>query len=155
MSGFPSRPTRTTFGPPLVNVRPVSQPDKELDAGIVDLAWWQMAGASRTTALAVVIYNGTTQARVFQGLAWDASNKQAPIPAVKVGTGQYTFTFASSYPDEKGQQISFTPRAAIAFVQGAAAQIQAVCTINGQAVSVEVANQANTHVDATFMMMVW
>lgn len=155
MTGFPARPSRSGFGPNLVNARPVTQPDKELDAGIVDLAWWQAAGAGRVTPLVVLIYNGTTQARVHQALAWDASNKLPPIPAVKDGTGQYTFTFASGYLNEKGVSTSFVPRAAVAFVQGAAAQVQANCTVNGQAVSVEVANQSNTLVDATLILMVW
>jgi hypothetical protein len=154
-AGFPNRPSRSSFGPTLFNVRSIKRPDKELDAGNVNLAFWQAAGAGRTSPLALIGYNGTTEARVFQALAWDSNGSLAPIPAVKDGTGAYTFTFASTYKDEGGRDVAFQPVAAMAFVQGGASQVQALATIALQDVVVAVKNGSSVATDATFLLMVW
>lgn len=154
-SGFPNRPARASFGPTLSNVRPIVRPEKELDAGNVNLAFWQVAGAGRTCAAAVLGYNGATQARLFQALAWDSNGALAAIPAVKDGTGAYTFTFASTYKDEGGRDVAFQPQAAMVFVQGSTSQVQGVATIALQTVVVAIKNGSNVATDASFMLMVW
>lgn len=154
-SGFPNRPARSSFGPTMTNVRAVVRPEKELDAGNVNLALWQVAGAGRTMPVGVLGYNGTTQARLFQLLAWDSNNKLVAIPAVKNSTGNYTFTFASTYKDEGGRDVVFAPVAAMAFVQGAAAQVAAVATLQLQAVTVVVQNAAGAATDAIIILLVW
>lgn len=157
-SGFPNRPGRTDFGPPLVNVRPVTQPDRELGADPVNLAWWQAAGAGRTTPMAVIIYNGTANSLVHRALAFDPNEVLPPsaVTIVKNGTGDYTITFQASYADESGRQVPFAPRAALAMVQSNVnPNIQGVCGVSGQSVTVRVANAANTATDATVVILVW
>jgi hypothetical protein len=155
MSGFPNRPTRTTFGPTLEDARPVTNPQRELGADVMNLAFWQLAGAGAVLPMAIVVYNGATPAILYQALAFDPKSLLGNITSVKNGAGDYRFTFASSYPDENGNATSFTPSAAMAFVQGSAAQVAAVATLNGQHVDVTVQNGAGTPTDATIIVAVW
>lgn len=157
-SGFPNRPDRNDFGPPLVNVRPVTQPDRELGAEPVNLAWWQAAGAGRTVPMATIIYNGTTNTLVHRALAFDPNEVLPPsaVTIVKNGTGDYTVTFQASYPDEAGRQVVFAPRAALAMVQSNVnPNIQGVCGVSGQSVTVRVANASNVATDGVVLIQVW
>lgn len=157
-AGFPNRPSRTDYGPPLVDVRPVTQPDRELGAEPVNLAWWQAAGAGRTVPMAVIVYNGTTDSLVHRALAFDPNEVLTPaaVTIVKNGTGDYTITFQASYPDESGRQVAFAPRAALAMVQSNAnPNIQGVCGVNGQSVTVRVADASNVATNGTVVVLVW
>ena len=52
MSGFPTRPSRSSFGPVvLVNRYPVRRNDREIGAETFMLGWWLIAGFFLTTSL--------------------------------------------------------------------------------------------------------
>ena len=136
-------------------MRPVTNPQKELDADQMNLTFWQVAGAGRVLPQATIVYVGATPLLTYQALAFDPRELLGNIANAKTGVGVYTFTFASTYKDEAGNDVAFTPRAAQAMVQGAAAQVQAVPNLNGQVVQVIVMDGAGAPADATILLMVW
>lgn len=139
------------------NVRPPSNPKTDLSASQVNLAFWQLSGAGRTVPMAIILFDGVTPALLMQRLAFDPNQLLPNIAFVKNGTGDYDFTFASTYQDEKGEARAFQPAAAMASTQGAAAGVKANASNPGgsQTVNVQVLDAADLNVDATFLLVVW
>src|SRR5678815_3401620 len=52
--GFPTRPSRSAFGPQYVNKRPVIRNDREIGQEIFNLLFWQVAGLSVAGAVALL-----------------------------------------------------------------------------------------------------
>ena len=155
--GFPERPQRIGFGPEMRNKRPPINAETDLTADQMNLDFWQMAGAGRTLPMTVILFDGGgTPAVIFQAAAYDPNQELANIAFVKNGTGDYTFTFESTYNNEKGQPISFVPRMSMAMVQGGAAGTKATPFVpDGQDISVEVRDVNEAFIDGTFILAVW
>lgn len=155
--GFPERPPRIAFGPEMRNKRPPINAETDLTADQMNLDFWQISGAGRTLPMTVILFDGGgTPAVIFQAAAYDPNQELANIAFVKNGTGDYTFTFESTYDNEKGQPISFVPRFSMAMVQGGAAGTKAnTMIVSGQDVQVLVRNNVEALIDATFMLAVW
>lgn len=154
--GFPERTARTGFGPEMKNKRAPIIPETDLSADQMNLSFWQMAGAGRTLPMAVILFDGATPTIVFQTAAFDPNQELPPIAFVKDGTGDYTFTFAGTYNNEKGNPVSFVPRMSMAFVQGGAVGTIATAFIpNGQDVSIDVRDVGDVFIDGTFVLAVW
>ena len=158
MPGYPDLPTRDSFGPTRESVRPVQNPERELGAAEMNLAFWQVAGAGRTLPQAVFIYdpNATPGNELsYQALAFDPKQLLPSINPTVNGTGDFTWTFDTTYLNEQGVARPFTPKAAMAMVQGGAAQVKAGVTLNGQTVQVETQDGASVAVDVAFILLVW
>lgn len=154
MTGFPAIPTRDHFGPTLVDRYPVRDNSRELGAEAMNLAFWQIAGASRVLPQAVLVFDPALVQVTYQALAFDPSNALGHVPTVKNSAGDYTTTFAASYRDEKDVLIAFAPKMAAAFALGDP-QFQAGATIAGQAVGVKVRDFSNGLQDAKVLILVW
>lgn len=142
------------------NARPPVTPETDLSASQVNLMFWQLAGGGRTLPMAIFLYDGATPQVLFQALAFDPDGLLGNVPVVKNGTGDYTWTFASTYPDEKGVAQPYQPRAAMAFTQGAPAGVKANAFNPGiggagQDIQVIVRDAAELVTDATFLLAVW
>ncbi len=162
MTGFPNRPARLAFGPNMRNKRPPAIADKDLSANQVNLNFWQTAGSGRTTPMAVFLYDGAGDGglgkMLFQAFAFDPNQliQLGDFDVVKNGTGDYTFTFATNYPDETGNPIPFVPRMSQSQVQnGGTTEFASSFLPIGQSIQVQVRNTSDTLVDRTIMLAVW
>jgi len=156
MSGYPNIPTRQDFGPEMENVRPPVMPTRDLSAGQMNLSFWQTAGAGRTLPQALILFDGTIPGIVSQSLAFDPRQELGNITFVDNGVGDYTFTFASTYKDQRGADVAFAPLGAIAVPQNVAAGVEASPTlISGQDVTIEVVDAASAPLDAIILLQVW
>ncbi len=161
-SGYPDTPNRTAYGPTYLDKRPVLDPAKEPSAALMNLIAWQLAGASATVARAVIIFDPTLNAGLggitYQSLAWDSNGTGSAVPFVIQGVGDYDFNFAATYPDQNDVETQFIVRAAMAFGQNAASQVQATTQVrvdSPQQVTVNVGDEAGAVTDATVIVQVW
>lgn len=115
MGGFPTRSSRTSFGPTYEEERPVTNPKRELSQGVVNQIMWNVAGLSQVAPLAWFhcSVSGTTVTVEDQSLAWDPDSDLGNITFSYEGEGHYKFTFASSYEDETGGSITTTIKAGV------------------------------------------
>jgi len=107
MSGFPTRPTRATFGPPLENRRPVRNPRRELDASLASLAFWQVAGLGVVAPIAWVLCAksgdlGDEVTVVSHAEAWNPDGALPGPEVERTAGGIYLVEYAASYPDADG-----------------------------------------------------
>ena len=138
------------------NVRAPVIPEKDLSADQMNLTFWQAAGAGRTLPMAVLVFDGTVPSIGFQVLAFDPRQELGNLAFVKDADGDYTFTFASTYKDQRGVDTPYVPQAAMAFAQNAPAGTKAQAFIpSGQDVKVEMRDIAEALVDGTFVLAVW
>ena len=108
MAGFPNRPDRSEFGPTYEDERPVENPKRELGQSVVNLNMWQVAGVGLTSPKVVIsaTVSGSAVTVTNQMLAWDPSQALGNITITYDATGDYTFAFSSTYPDEDGSSIA-------------------------------------------------
>jgi hypothetical protein len=108
MGGFPGRPSRDEFGPTYEDEFPVENPKRELGQAVINLNMWQLAGAGLVSPKVVITatVSGSAVTVTNQLLAWDPNQTGAAIPIAYNSTGNYTPTFASTYPDEKGNSVA-------------------------------------------------
>lgn len=105
MSGFPIRPTRGSFGPKPQNRRPTRNPEREMDADLGDLLFWQTAGNSIMVPLAWVLCepdDGGDLAVSAHAEAWNPNGGLAAPDLEQVSAGVYDITYANQYPDKDG-----------------------------------------------------
>lgn len=162
MSGFPRLPTRSSFGPTMENVRAVQNPKKELGADPINLALWQVAGAGRTVPSAVLHFDPTAASGAgevtAQFLTFDPDGQLGDISHAVNATGEYTFTFASTYDDETGTAVSFAPKVALASLTeiDATNPYVANAEISGLDVNVTVFRaDTGAKTDKTIAVLVW
>lgn len=104
MSGFPTRPSLTSFGPKRVNRSAVRSAVHDAGADFANLVRWNLAGLGQSAPRAWVLagYSGGTFAIAAQGNAWQGA---APTPA-RTGAGVYTLTYAATYADADGVEVA-------------------------------------------------
>jgi len=108
MAGFPTRPSRRSFGPLTLQDRtPVRQADQEVGAQAMSLTWWQLAGLGLVTYTAWVLFHwdGANVQIDASGEAWDPESQFVPS-VQRTSAGIYVVTYAATYPDENGQSIA-------------------------------------------------
>lgn len=154
MSGFPNIPRRVDFGPEMRDARPPIIPETDLSANQMNLTFWQVAGAGRVLPQAVLVFDPDSPEITFQALAFDPRQLLGPVDFVVNGTGDYTFTFATTYRDEQGTPVSFTPAGAMAHVQEAA-NLFGHASVSGQDVNVRVLDSADAADDGIVIVLVW
>jgi hypothetical protein len=104
MSGFPTRPSLTTFGAKRVDRSAVRSAIHDASARLVNLlrAYVAGLGQSSSRAWALCTVSGTTITLTAQGNGWSGS---APTP-LRTGTGVYTLTYAATVTDDDGEAVS-------------------------------------------------
>lgn len=111
MSGFPLRPSRDTYGPQLRDVYAADNPETDIPAAAFNTLFWQVAGlgaAHPVRAIAIAEYSGGALSTIYQAEAWNPNNDVTHPVVERTGTGTYTITFAPSYPDETGAEVSLS-----------------------------------------------
>lgn len=108
MSGFPARILRSILGPKFVNTNPVEQPENDIGDRQFNAAFHQLSGMNLIVARAALIatYSGGSFQIAHRAEAWNPENEQThPAPA-RAAAGSYTYTFASTYKDQEGTDVS-------------------------------------------------
>lgn len=105
--GFPTRSTRSAFGPRLEDRFPVVDPTKEIPASAFNLAFWQLAGLSLVTPRAIVVAKGTPSGveRSASQEAWNPDGGIVP-QLTRESAGVYTVTYPATAKDEQGNSVS-------------------------------------------------
>lgn len=160
MAGFPTRPSRDAFGPTYEDERPVRNPKRELGSAIGNLMFWQLAGAGIVAPMGViqVAVTGGVATTVYQALAFDPKGQLALLTWINDATGQYTITFASTYPDETGTARPFAVRFGDASViEGTADDRARVTKLTDQKLQVQLFAESGlgTRVDRDFILKLW
>jgi hypothetical protein len=158
MSGFPTRPSRATFGPTPVNVAPVKDPDRYLAADIGDLMMWQISGlgVASNQAWALLDFTGpSTLTFDSGGEYWDPDDDQADPTPTRNGTGDYELEYAATYPDKDGTAITTSFTAAKAFPQ-TTSDYRAVASIDvdSRTVLIKIFDSAGSPVDCDVLVEV-
>ncbi len=149
MSGFPTRPSLTAFGPRRSNARPVRNPQQQAGADFMNLLRWDVAGlgASCPRAWVLATFTGpTTIAVTAQGNAWHGA---APTPA-RSGTGVYTFTYAATYVDDDSVAIVTNLLAVKVSPRGSTARISGWEITDSRIVTVYLFDAAGAAADGSF-----
>lgn len=103
MSGFPTRLTRQILGPTLRDTYPVENPEIGIPASAFNTLFHQVAGlnlVSFARAIVVAEWNGSDFDIPYQEEAWNTRGLQSRPTLARTGTGNYTYTFASTYKNE-------------------------------------------------------
>lgn len=157
-SGFPNRPDRSDYGPTYEEERTVYNPKREIGSDIFNLNFWQLAGSGLVVPRAVLIaeHSGGTVTTTTQYLAFDPDGSLSAIPWVDNGTGDYSFTFASQYPDQGGTNQNLSLVAGVAIAQGSTPQIGSVDLTSGYEGDVYFVTHAGAAVDVSkFLVLLW
>ena len=158
MSGFPNRASRLDYGPEPIDRRPVTDPEKELGAGIGRLMFYQLAGCG---IMVPVAWCHLTAAAVIVSRAesWNPDAKTgAPYTAPTLthpGAGQYTIEWAAQYPDH--DQVSLRTlnfKWAAAFVQGSGDYTASAAVVNPHKIGIWT-RSAGALADLPFAAAVW
>lgn len=106
--GFPNRFKRSDLGPKFRNGYPVENPETDLSDAAVNAAFWQTAGAGLIVPRAKLIaeWNGSSFTILEQAEAWNPNLDQAHPVLARLGTGDYSYTFASTYKNELGEDVA-------------------------------------------------
>lgn len=162
MSGFPARPGRSAFGPTYLNRYPVRDNTRQLDATVINLAMWQLAGAGRCAPLGVIHYDGSADTVTAYAFAFDPNGQltveddpDADVRVEKLGTGTYRVTFAATYQDQRGESVTFVPAAVVPVVQDGASQVAALAAVDGQVATIEIRDENNALLDGELFIRVW
>lgn len=112
MSGFPTYITRDDLGPEYRNLYPPENPETDADAEHLNLLRWQAAGAALVVPRAILIAAWDSGSSAFQvsreDQVWNSRRDQTDPTLARTGAGQYTYTFASAYKDQAGEDVSTT-----------------------------------------------
>lgn len=158
MSGFPNRPTRSTYGPTLENEREVQNPKRELGATAMNLDFWQGSGMGlviQRVAIGVVAA-GSPATHTYQGLAWDPAQTLPNIPVTNAGTGIYQAVFQSTYADQNGTLISTSLKGGIATPQGTANLNGVVSIADAQTADIRIYTaDTGALTDSDFFLFLW
>jgi hypothetical protein len=158
MAGFPTRPKRATFGPTYKDVAKVVNPETEVGASVYNLAFWQLAGISIVSPLALLFVDasGTGATTTDQRIAWDPDAALALIAWTRNATGVYTATFAANYNDADGNAVPTALKAGAAWVTEANDKSAAYAKmLSGTQVEVRTFNAAGAAADLDFAVLLY
>lgn len=107
--GWPLRIVRALL-PTMDELIPKEHPEQDVGGGDFNLDWWQLAGANLVIPRAVLAakYNTGTSAFVksYQEEAWNVNSALAHPTLARAGAGEYSYTFAATYPDKDGNLVA-------------------------------------------------
>jgi len=109
MSGFPTRSSRTVYGPTFVNESPVKNPAKEIDANTVNLLAWNTGGIAQVTPRGItrITVSATVPTNQYDAYAW-APNGGTTVPFAFESTGIYSFAFNQQYANQNGALVNIS-----------------------------------------------
>jgi len=152
MGGFPTRPSRTSFGPDYEDERPVQDSKREVGAGIFNLGFWQLAGVGRVSPRVVLFcaVAGSACTTVQQMLAFDPDGLLGLLTWTYNGAGSYSIAFASQYPDELGNDINVSLLGGIALSASSSPLVGSVEMTSAYEATVHFASDPTD-----FVMVLW
>lgn len=155
MSGFPTKPSRSAFGPrTFVNRSPWKNPEGQLGAEQGMLMAWQIAGLGIVSGRAVVIMSsaGVLDAH---GEAWDPDQELADPGVAHPGPGVYEVTYPATAPDESGTETAIVLLGAHITCSGATA-LHGTWEIdpNGHKITFRIWNAAGAATNGAFLATV-
>jgi hypothetical protein len=112
--GFPTRISRNSLGPKLVDATGPTNSEKKLDAARINLLMWQAVGAQMVVPRLVIHADvvGTVVTTAQQLCAWDVNGEMPTIEWTRTGTGVYTAALDEiSYPDDHENDVAIILRA--------------------------------------------
>lgn len=156
MTGWPNRPSRTGFGPTLVNPKPLTNPKTQADADAFNLAFWQLAGMGLVMPKAWAYCSGANGSVLQHAEVWNP-NRDQPVPVgARSATGQYTLTYLGTYPDEKGNPCAPGLIFPYAFVVNNMTNAIALSNLTGTVITINTkTNPGNSLTDFSFVVVVW
>jgi len=165
MSGSPNRPGLTAFGPfPKQNPIPVKNPKTQLDAGMMSLLIWQVAGAGLVMPKVWAALDGTSGLVLnAHGEIWNPNGSVSPPLVTYSAVGRYSVQYGSVFEDENGNAIASNLQFPIAIPLSPPAQPfgsiphrNAAASITDFTVAVELKSaDASTYVDGPVLLLVW
>lgn len=156
MAGFPTRTSRTAYGPAFRNAgNGVTNPETHAGAFLIGLLAWQTAGLSCAGSLAwaLIAWDGAALTLTAASEAWDANSAALPTVA-RSGAGVYTVTYAATYNDETGTAVVSNLRAAVVAPQGSACRIGVGSVASGRIITARTFDAAGSAADADGALVV-
>lgn len=143
-----TRPTSDTYGPDLVNERPVSRPDYELDANAWNQAKADIAAACQVVPLAIVRVsnNGTSTTVVRQ-----RPSSLGAVSVARAGAGHVTVTMPANVVP---LDAMVTAAGTGALVASGSNTYRTAVYVNGNAIDVYTVSDAGA-VDVDFTLVVY
>ena len=163
MSGFPVRPDRAAFGPEPINRFAVRDAARELDGPTIgSLMMWQLSGCGIIVPRAMAIIRvdaGDVATLLASAEAWDPKSAYVPLLA-HPGVGQFTLTYAATYPDKDSLPQATNLVGSLPLVQNVTTRFpsQALVSPGGLIVNVAVWNAAGVLDDPTssdILVLAW
>lgn len=159
MSGFPRRPTRTSFGPTFQDVKPVVNPTQEASADMVNLLAWQVAGMSQVVPRGVLTatVSGSAVTTVYQGFAFDPNGALSNITFTYVAAGRYSFELSSTYEDQNGNSRSLDLVGGVVSAQNTTSLFTGIVNMaTGYSGEVRIFDSSGTLADTpAFLLQLW
>jgi hypothetical protein len=154
MSGWPTRLSRSALGPTPQDRKPVTDPNKQLGAGIADLLFWQAAGINVVSDKAWVLLASSAASILAHSEAWNP-NGGTPPGFSRTSAGLYVVTYAATVADKDGNAVAPAIVAGKAYPQGLVALI-AVASVagDGRTVTITITDHAGTATDAAVLLEV-
>jgi hypothetical protein len=158
MSGFPTVPSRASFGPTPVDVAPVRDPDRYLAADLGDLMMWQISGSgvAVSKAWALLDFTGPSTLTFSAGHeCWDPDDDQADPTPTRNGTGDYELAYSATYPDKDGTAITTSLIAAKPYPQTTSDyRATAKIDVDNRTVLIKIYDSAGSPVDCDVLVEV-
>lgn len=113
MSGFPNRPGLASYGPDVVNTRPVRDPSRELSADTFNLMRFQTAGMGLVSARAFFSFTADNPAvQLDRAEAWNPDgNTASPFDDPNItrqNTGEYDVEYTTPVTDRNGDSVALS-----------------------------------------------
>ncbi len=130
---WPRKITRATLGPTYENASKITNPKKQLEAGILNKLAWQVAGMNGPAARGLVrcTLSGTVVTVTHQWFAWDPDQALIKMEFTRGSAGVFTWVLPSSgvYADANGEMVPAELIGAVPVVQGTT-NLQAVADVD-------------------------
>jgi hypothetical protein len=155
--GFPTRPTRDSFGPTYEQARPADDPSQELEADPLNLLCHQSAGIGLIAPRAIIVaeYTGGQWVYTYRAEAWNPKSAQAHPEITRDGAGDYHVDFASSYLDKDGNEVTTQLLGALCIPQAAGYYGEARAS-DANTIDFETKSRAaDAGTDVKFLLLVW
>jgi len=120
MASFPARPSRSDFGPDVVDTQPVIDPTREISAARFQLMFHQLAGCGLLVPRVAYHFTADNPPALIQRVeAWNPKSLvAAPFDdpnLVRNGVGSYTIEYQPAITDLDGNAVAIAFQWAMAF----------------------------------------
>lgn len=122
--GFPARSGRLAFGPDKVIEKRLVDPRTMIDDRDSNLLFWQVGALGLIAPLAIIVYDGVSDAVTYAASTWDQLTYAVSPPwmaETKLGVGLYRFVFDANVLNKVGGTQPLAVQWAVAKTMGTAA----------------------------------